>query len=139
VAELKTRKNDQSVEAFLNSVPDATKRADSFAILELMRQATEAEPKMWGDTIVGFGEYRYKYASGREGDWFLAGFSPRKQNLTLYIVGGFEPYEELMRKLGRYKTGKGCLYINKLADVDQDVLRQLIESAIANPPSHDAA
>jgi hypothetical protein len=126
MAELKTRPTDQSVEAFLNGVDHERKREDSFAILELMKEATGEEAKMWGDSIVGFGTYRYKYASGREGEWMLTGFSPRKQNLTLYIMSGFDEYDALLGKLGKYKTGKSCLYINKLADVDVDALKELV-------------
>ncbi len=126
MAELKTRPNDQSVEAFLNSVEQGQKRDDSFAILELMEEATGEEAKMWGDSIVGFGTYRYKYASGREGDWMLTGFSPRRQNLTLYIMSGFDEYDALLDKLGKHKTGKSCLYINKLADVDVETLKELV-------------
>ena len=126
MAELKTKRNDASVETFLNSIPDERKRADAFAVLELMKQATGEEPAMWGDAIVGFGEYHYRYASGREGDWPLAGFSPRKQNLTIYIMSGFDAYDELLERLGKYKTGKACLYINKLADVNPAVLEELV-------------
>src|SRR5512139_4112282 len=106
MADLKTKPNDTSVYEFLNKVPDEQKRKDSFTILELMRQVTGMEPKMWGDSLVGFGSYHYCYESGREGDWFLTGFSPRKQNLTLYIMSGFAQYDVLMQKLGKYTTGK---------------------------------
>ncbi|HLE13680.1 MAG TPA: DUF1801 domain-containing protein, partial [Anaerolineales bacterium] len=112
MAELKTTKNDKSVTAFLNGIADEKKRQDSFTILELMQQVTGLEPKMWGDSIVGFGAYHYKYASGRQGDSPLTGFSPRKQNLTLYITSGFDQYEALLQDLGKHKTGKACLYIN---------------------------
>ena len=105
MAELKTKPTNHSVEAFLNSVADDQKRQDSFTILNLMAEVTGDEPQMWGDSIVGFGRYHYKYASGREGDWFLTGFSPRKQNLTLYIMAGFDEYDNLMAQLGKYKTG----------------------------------
>ncbi len=132
MAELKTQPNDASVEAFLNAIPDERKRADAFAVLELMKQATGEEPVMWGDAIVGFGEYRYRYASGREGDWPLVAFSPRKQNLTLYIMSGFDGYDELMARLGKHKTGKSCLYINKLADVDLAVLEELVRRSAAH-------
>jgi hypothetical protein len=91
-----------------------------------MKEVTGVEPKMWGSSIVGFGDYRYKYASGREGDWFLTGFSPRKQALTLYIFGGFENYDDLLGKLGKFKIGKGCLYVNKIEDINLDVLRELV-------------
>lgn len=132
MAELKTKKSDASVEDFLNGIPDEKKRQDSFAILALMKEVTQAEPKMWGDSIVGFGHYRYKYATGREGDWFLAGFSPRKQNLTLYIMAGFADYEALLGKLGKYKTGKSCLYINKLQDVNMGTLKELVQQSVAH-------
>jgi hypothetical protein len=130
VAELKTKLNNASVEKFLNKVDDKQKREDCFKILEMMKKITKEEPKMWGPSIVGFGSYHYKYKSGREGDWFLTGFSPRKQNLTLYIMSGFKRYNELMKKLGKYKTGSSCLYINKLEDVDQKVLTELITESV---------
>ena len=130
VAELKTKKNDSSVEDFINDVEDDKKRADSFAIIRLMQEVTGEEPAMWGDSIVGFGSYTYKYASGRTGDWMLTGFSPRKQNLTLYIISGFEQYDKLLIKLGKFKLGKSCLYIKKLEDVDLDVLRELIRQSV---------
>ena len=130
MAELKTQPNDQSVHTFLNSVENDKKRQDSFTLLQLMEEVTGAAPKMWGDSIVGFGSYHYKYASGREGDWFLAGFSPRKQNLTLYIMAGFDEYDALLSKLGKHKTGKSCLYINKLEDVDLDTLRELVKRSV---------
>ena len=132
MAELKTKINDASVEAFLNGIEDEKKREDSFAILELMKKITGAEPKMWGASIIGFGNYRYKYQSGREGDWFVTGFSPRKQNLTLYIMTAFSRCGELLAKLGKHKTGKSCLYINKIEDVDIDVLTELIEISVEN-------
>ena len=97
-----------------------------------MKEVTGEEPKMWGDSIVGFGDYHYQYASGREGNWFLAGFSPRKQNLTLYIMAGFDNYDTLLSQLGKYKTGKSCLYINKIADVNLDVLKELVQQSVAH-------
>jgi hypothetical protein len=130
MAELKTKMSDASVEAFLNGIDDEQKREDCFALLKLMKQATRAEPRMWGSSIVGFGTYHYEYASGREGDWMLAGFSPRKQNLTLYIMSGFEQYDALLKKLGKHSTGKSCLYIKKLQDVDMAVLKQLVEQSV---------
>jgi len=129
-AELKTKQTEQSVAEFLGSVSDDKKRQASWKISELMQAATQAEPKMWGEGIIGFGQYHYKHASGREGDWFLTGFSPRKQNLTLYIMTGFDQYETLLGKLGKYKTGKACLYINKLEDIDLEVLKELIEKSV---------
>jgi hypothetical protein len=126
MAELKTQKNDASVEEFLNAISDEQRRQDCFTVLELMRKTTKAEPKMWGNSIVGFGDYHFKYESGREGDWFQMGFSPRKQNLTLYLMGGLEQFRDALLKLGKYKMGKGCLYINKLADVDVKVLKSML-------------
>lgn len=130
MAQLKTQPNDQSVEAFLNTVSDEMKRKDSFAILSLMKEVTGEEPQMWGDSIIGFGTYHYKSESGREGDWFVIGFSPRKQNLSLYIMAGFDNYDVLMGNLGKHKTGKSCLYINKLKDIDIDVLRELVKESV---------
>ena len=130
MAELKTKVNEASVNKFLNSVADKQKREDSYVILELMKKITKCEPKMWGSSIVGFGSYHYKYESGREGDICLIGFSPRKQNLTLYIMSGFSKYANLMKKLGKYKTGKACLYINKLDDIDIKVLKELINESV---------
>lgn len=132
MAELKTKQNEQSVEDFLDGVADEKRRQDCFTVLELMKRITGEEPKMWGASIVGFGSYKYKYDSGREGEWFVAGFSPRKTSLTLYIMSGFSRYEELLAKLGRHKTGKSCLYINKLDDVDINVLAEMIESSVEN-------
>ena len=127
---LKTQKNDASVEDFINSVPNERKRKDSFAILEMMQDITGEEPAMWGTSIVGFGSYRYRYASGREGEWFLVGFAPRKQNLTLYIMSGFEGYDSLLAKLGKFKTGKVCLYIKKLEDIDLPTLEELMRQSV---------
>ncbi len=129
-SELKTKVNDASVEAFLNSVADEQKRADCFEILKLMRQVTQEPPKMWGASMVGFGSYHYKGAGSREGDWMLTGFSPRKQNLTLYIMSGFDLHEELLKKLGKFKTSVGCLYIKKLDDVDRSVLKELLSESV---------
>jgi hypothetical protein len=130
MAELKTKLNDASVTEFLNGIEDEEKRADSFEILKLMKQVTKEEPKMWGSSIIGFGNVHYKYDSGREGDWFLTGFSPRNQNLTLYVVGSFKPHVDLLNKLGKHKTGVGCLYIKKLKDVDIKVLKELIQQSV---------
>jgi hypothetical protein len=131
MAELKTRPNDGDVDAFLAAVPDAQRRSDSLVLLDMFRTLTGEPPKMWGAAIVGFGDYHYAYASGREGDWFVTGFSPRKQNLTLYCMGGYEPHGEVLARLGKHKLGKGCLYINRLRDVDLDVLRELIIATVA--------
>jgi hypothetical protein len=130
VAELKTKKNDSSVEGFLQGVADPQQREDSFRIVELMKAVTGSEPAMWGDSIVGFGDCHYKYASGREADWFLAGFSPRKGNLTFYLAADLAQYESLLKKLGKYKTGKGCLYIKKLEDVNLPALRELVKTSV---------
>ena len=130
MAELKTKRNKGDVTAFLNGVPDDGKRRDLFDILELMKKVTGEEPEMWGESIVGFGSYHYKYASGREGDWFLVGFSPRVQNLTLYIMSGFDEYDNLLSKLGKHSTGKSCLYIKKLEDVNTDVLKDLVKQSV---------
>lgn len=126
MAELKTRKNDDNVEAFLNTVESEEKKKDCFTILEMMEKITGETPKMWGTSIIGFGDHHYKYKTGREGDWFNVGFAPRKQNISLYIMTGFKKYDELMSRLGKFKTGKSCLYIKKLEDVDINILEQLI-------------
>jgi len=128
MAELKTQVTKASVEKFLNGIKDEKKRQDCYQLLKIMKKATRSEGKMWGTSIIGFGDYHYTYASGRQGDWFLAGFSPRVQNLTLYMMGGFDG--ETLKKLGKYKTGKGCLYINKLEDVDLKVLDELITKSV---------
>lgn len=131
---IKTLANDASVTEFINSVPDETKRNDSFKLLEIFSRITGEKPKMWGTSIIGFGQYHYKSERSRqEGDWPLTGFSPRKQNLTLYLMLGPENYSDLLKDLGKYKTSKGsCLYINKLADVDQAVLENLIKQSFGD-------
>lgn len=133
MAELKTKENKASVSAFLKAIPDAQRRVDALAVAAMMKAVTKAEPKMWGTNIVGYGSQHYKYDSGREGDWFRTGFSPRKDTLTLYITSSFEQYPDLMAKLGKYKTGKSCLHIKRLTDVDTKVLRQLIASSLDAP------
>jgi hypothetical protein len=130
MAELKTKPNQQSVTDFLNAIESEQKRNDSFELLDLMKSITNCEPKMWGDSIIGFGSYHYVYDSGREGDWFLTGFSPRKRNFSLYIMAGFTRYQELLNQLGKHKTGKSCLYINKLEDIDLNILQELIEESV---------
>jgi len=130
MAELKTKKNDASVKEFIDAIPDVQKREDSRALLQIMKQVTKKQPKMWGTSIVGFGSYHYKYASGREGDWPVTAFSPRKQDLTLYIMSGFSGKAGLMAKLGKHKTGKACLYLKRLSDVDSAVLKKLIEESV---------
>ncbi len=130
MADNKTKPEKTSVPDFINSVEDEQKRKDSFALLELFKSITKEEPVMWGPSIIGFGEYHYKYASGREGDFLITGFSPRKAALTLYLMGCMEnEFVHLMEKLGKYKMGVGCLYIKKLTDVDPDILKQLISES----------
>lgn len=125
--ELKTKVNDASVVEFLNKVEPEHKRIDAFELLDIMTEITGHEAKMWGASIIGFGQYHYKYASGQEGDFMAVGFSPRKAKHSIYIMAGFEKSEELLLKLGKHKIGKGCLYVNKLADIDKSVLKELIE------------
>jgi len=129
-AEVKTKVNEASVEGFLNSVADEQARKDCFEILKMMKQVTKEEPKMWGASIVGFGSYHYKGASGREGDWMLIGFSPRKQNLTLYLMHGFDVHKDLLKNLGKHKTSMGCLYIKNLDDVDKKILKELVTESV---------
>lgn len=129
--ELKTQKNEASVEEFLNQIADENVRADCKKVAEMMEKATGAKPKMWGANIVGFGSYQYQNTSGSY-EWMEVAFSPRKQNLTLYIMSGFTKYDELLSKLGKHKTGKSCLYIKRLSDVDENVLTELLESSIEN-------
>ncbi|HXI03329.1 MAG TPA: DUF1801 domain-containing protein [Candidatus Saccharimonadales bacterium] len=131
MAELKTRKTGKSVKAFLDAVPDPQKRRDAQAVARLMRKVTGSPPKMWGPSIVGFGDYHFSYASGREGDWFLTGFSPRKSDLTLYIMSGFVGADELLSRLGRHRRSKACLYVKRLADLDMKVLESLIRRSVA--------
>ena len=126
-AKLKTEKTKSSVKDFLNTVKDDQKRSDSFEISRMMESATGDTPKMWGSAIIGYGDVHLKYDSGRELDWFKLGFSPRKQNLTLYVLNGSDEQNALLKKLGKHSTGKGCLYINKLSDVDTLVLKKIIE------------
>jgi hypothetical protein len=130
MAELKTKKNTAGVKAFIDGITDEQQRKDSRAVMRIMKEITVARPAMWGPSIVGYGSYRYKYESGREGDWFLTGFSPRKGNLTIYLMSGFTKQASLMKKLGKHKTGKSCLYIKRLEDVDLDVLHELIERSV---------
>lgn len=128
--EQKTKPTPQSVTQFLNQVEDEQKREDSFELVEMMEKVTGQKPVMWGASIVGFGQYHYKYASGHEGDSCLTGFSPRKQSISVYITAGFKESQDLLKKLGKYKTSVGCLYIKKLADVDRAVLEKLIERSV---------
>lgn len=132
MADLKTKSTNAGVSAYLNSVDDMDRRRDAREVLALMKEITGKRPKMWGTSIVGFGSYHYEYKSGRSGDWPVTGFSPRKQNLAIYIMPGFSRYSLLMNKLGKYKTGKSCLYLKRLEDVDRKVLRQLIAHSVAD-------
>lgn len=130
MAELNTKKNKASVAAFLKTITDKSKRADCEAVSDIMQSITKDEPVMWGTSIVGFGTYHYVGKSGREGDWFICGYSPRKQNLTLYLMGGLEMQKDLLAKLGKHKSGKGCLYIKSLADIDITVLKAMIKNSV---------
>lgn len=130
MAEPKTRQNTASVTAFLNAIEDQQQLADAKKLSKMMRESTGSRAKMWGSSIVGFGTYHYVYASGREGDWPIVGYSPRKQNFSVYIMSGFSGSKTLMSKLGKHKTGKSCLYIKRLSDVDEKVLRQLIDKSV---------
>jgi hypothetical protein len=130
MAELKTKVNDKSVTEFIDAVDSEAKREDAYTLLKTFERITGEKPKMWGSSMIGFGQYHYKSErSSQEGDWLLTGFSPRKANLTLYLHAGIDAFPDLLKKLGKHKLGKGCLYINKLADVDQTVLEDLIEKS----------
>jgi hypothetical protein len=128
-ADLKTKKTEASVSKFIDGIADEKRRAECRRVLDIMKKATGAEPKMWGSSVVGFGDYHYKYESGRENDWFVTGFSPRKDSLTLYFMTGIEPYKSILARLGRHKTGKGCLYIRNLDDVDMKTLAELVSAS----------
>jgi len=130
MAELKTKQTDQSVQKFLNDITDPVKRKDCKTVAAMMSDISGYKPKMWGPSIVGFGSYHYKYASGQEGDWPLICFSPRKQNLTLYVLSGSDNENELLKKLGKHTTGKSCLYIKQLSDVDLPTLKTLIRKCV---------
>ncbi len=130
MSELKTKPTNASVEKFLNQVADETRREDCFKVAKMMEEITGEKPKMWGPSIVGFGSYHYKYASGQEGDWPIAAFSPRKQDLTLYLLPGFQEHADLMEKLGKHSTGKSCLYIKRLSDVHAPTLKKLIRESV---------
>jgi hypothetical protein len=132
MAELKTKVNDASVTDFLNAIPDAQVREDCWKIAGIMEAAAKAKPRMWGPNIVGFGEHEYVYADGHKAAWMLTAFSPRKQNITLYIMDGFEKHDELMSQLGKHSCGKGCLYIKRLSDVDLPVLKKLVNASVRN-------
>jgi Domain of unknown function (DU1801) len=130
MAELKTKKTELSVSDFIKTIPEPQKQKDAQAIVQLMEKATKAKAKMWGTAIIGFGDRHLKYESGRELDWFVMGFSPRKQNFALYITGTVEKQQALLKKLGKHKTGKGCLYINALNDIDVAVLKEIITKGL---------
>ena len=136
-SELQTQKTGESVEDFLNSVEDEQRRADSFKVLEMMRSLSGAAPEMWGPAIVGFGSMPYKYASGREIEWMEIAFSPRKANLTLYLTEGFDGYEEMLARLGKHKVSKACLYIRRLSDVDEEVLKEIIAASLRDTRSRN--
>lgn len=127
MAEQKTKPTNQSVKEFLNKISEPERRADCFEVAKMMEEISGEKPTMWGPSIVGFGTYRYKYASGREGDWPMMGFSPRKKDLTLYIMMGFEKHAELMEKLGKHSHSKSCLYIKRLSDVHIPTLKKLMK------------
>jgi hypothetical protein len=139
MAELKTKRNEASVDDFLDAIKDEQVREDCRTIADIMQKATKAKPQMWGTSIVGFGSHHYKYASGREGDWMLVAFSPRKQNITLYIYGGFEGYDELMTRLGKHSSGKACIYIKRLSDVHLPTLKKLINASVKHMAKTNSA
>ena len=133
MAELKTKKSDASVELFLRNVENDRRREDAFLLLDLFTQVTKMSPKMWGTSIIGFGEYHYKSdRSTQEGDWPLTGFSPRKKNMTVYIMPGFKDYQDLMGDLGKFKTSVSCIYFNRLEDIDTKVLKRVIRKSVAD-------
>ncbi len=130
MTDLKTKPTGRSVSAFVAAIEDRNRRRECRELLKLMREVTGLRPKLWGSSIIGYGTYHYRYATGREGDWFLTGFSPRKSAISIYIMSGFSGSGNLMKKLGKHKTGVGCLYVRKLEDVDQLVLRELIRDSV---------
>lgn len=136
MAELKTKQTKASVKDFLNQITDEERRKDCFAVAKMMEEITGEKPKMWGPSIVGFGVYHYKYASGHEGDWPITAFSPRKRDLTLYIMPGFEPFGELMKQLGKHSTGKSCLYIKRLSDIHIPTLKKVIKESVKRTKTH---
>lgn len=135
MTDLKTRPTDASVDDWLASIEGDLRRKDAEVILALMADVTGEAPRIWGDSIVGFGQYHYRYASGREGDYFLTGFAVRKRDLTLYLMSGFSEFETLLANLGRHRLGKSCLYLRKLADIDMDVLRELVRLSVSHMKS----
>ena len=139
MADVKTTPREGDVPAFLDGIEDAQRQADAKAAHDLISQATGASPKMWGASIVGFGDYHYSYDSGREGDTFVVGFSPRKASLTLYLMDGFEKYGDLLDRLGKHSTGKACLYIKRMSDIDPDVLQEMVTRSYAHTTGSQAA
>ena len=137
MAELKTKQTDASVKDFLNQIKDEERRNDCLTVAKIMEEITGSKPKMWGPSIVGFGTYHYKYASGREGDWPITGFSPRKKDLTLYITSGFTDYADLMKQLGKHSTGKSCLYVKRLSDIHLSTLKKLIRESVKQMKKHE--
>ena len=129
---MKTKKTRQSVKAFLDGIEDDKRRADSRALTKLLEDVSKEKPALWGHGLIGFGTYHYKYPSGREGDWYLTGLSPRKQALTIYVMPGFEGYDELMAELGEYKSGKSCIYVKQLEDIHLPTLKKLVRKSIAH-------
>ena len=136
MAEMKTKPTKESVKEFLNKIPDAERRADCFTVAKMMEEITGEKPTMWGPSIVGFGSYHYKYDSGREGDWMMTGFSPRKKDLTLYLMMGYEKHTELTEKLGKHSGGKSCLYIKRLSDIHIPTLKKLIKISVKDLKAH---
>jgi len=139
MAELRTKQTDESVEGFLNKISDEERRADCFQVAKIMEEVTGEKPKMWGPSIVGFGSYHYKYDSGREGDWLVTGFSPRKKDLTLYLMTGLAKHSELMEKLGKHSHAKSCLYIKRLSDIHIPTLKKLIKVSVKDLKAYTKA
>lgn len=136
MSDLKTQPTQKNVKQFINSLTNEKRKQDAFELLELFEDITKQKAVIWGNSIIGFGQYHYKYKSGREGDWPVTGFSPRKQNLSIYVMLGFSRYQDLMNKLGKFKTGRSCLYVNKLEDIDIPVLTTLLQQSIADMKKH---
>jgi len=130
MSELKTKPTDRDVTEFLNEIPEEEKRRDCFALADLMQRVTGEKPEMWGESMIGFGRYNYRYASGQTGEWSKTGFAPRKQNITIYIMAYLENFPEIMQRLGKFKTGKSCIYIKRLSDIDISVLEELIRQSL---------
>ena len=139
MAEMKTKPTNESVEEFLNRIPEAERREDCFAVAKMMEEITGEKPKMWGPSIVGFGSYHYKYGSGREGDWMMTGFSPRKKDLTLYLMMGLEKHSDLIEKLGKCSHAKSCLYIKRLSDIHLPTLKKLIKVSVKDLKAYTKA